>query len=231
MRIYQCKFIENQADSGSAIFVRENIFFVSGSRGGILINMTDVVAVGNTLSPDNSLEHASSTLTTGVFTFQNCRAFIHCEKFCNFTGNQPSVFYGHTSGIVLSGTAVFHSNTARYGGAIHLSDAFPFIYTKSNISFQNNFAYTSGGAIYGEYTNTNEQSGDYCPIEFVGNEEIFDIADISQLNVTISFQDNFAMSRSNLESISSNVFYVCSWYPDTITQINLGREVPVVNHT
>jgi len=53
-----------------------------------------------------------------------------------------------------------------------------FIYTGSHLSFQNNFATSSDGAIYGDYTNTNEQSEDYCPIQFVGNEEIADIADL-----------------------------------------------------
>ena len=231
VRIFQCNFIENQADSGSAIFAKVNQFLVSGSSGGIQINFTDVIAINNTLSPDGTLEHSSGTLITGVFSFQNCRTFIHCEHFCSFTGNQPSVIYGDNSGIVLSGTAVFHNNTARFGGAVHLSDSFMFVYTRSNFSFQNNFAYSSGGAIYGEFANTNEQSEDYCPIEFVGDQEIFDIAHINQLNVTITFQKNFAVSRSSLQSISSDVFYICSWYPDTITQIKLGRETPVVNGT
>jgi len=145
------------------------------------------------------------------------------------------VFYGRNSGIVLSGIAVFLNNTARFGGALHLSDSFIFVHTGSYLLFQNNFATSSGGAIYGDYTNTNEQSEDYCPIQFVGpisnNEKIFSLRDINQLNVTISFENNFAVSHTSLQSISSNVFYVCSWYPDTISQIKLGREAPVINGT
>ncbi|XP_065914932.1 uncharacterized protein [Dysidea avara] len=234
-RFLQCRFIENEGDAGSAIFAEDNKFIVTESGGGIQINLTDVMAINNMLSPAGTLQHATSRLTTGVFSLHSCRAFVNCDRLCNFTGNQPSVFYGRNSGIVISGTAMFLNNTARFGGAFHLLDSFIFVHTGSYLFFQNNFATSSGGAIRGDFTNTNEQSEDYCPIQFVGSisnaEKVFTLRGINQLNVNIVFESNFAVSRTSLQSISSNVFYVCSWYPDTVTQIKLGREAPVINGT
>jgi len=234
-RFFQCNFIENQGDAGSCIFVEDNRFIVTENGGGIQVNLTNVVVINNMLSPAGTLEHATSRLTTGVFSIHSSRVFVNCDHLCNFTGNQPSVFYGRDSGIVISGRAVFVNNKARFGGALHLSDSFIFVQTGSFLLFQNNFATSSGGAIKGDYTNTNEQSEDYCPIQFVGpiskGEKIFNLRDIDKLNVTIVFEDNFAVSNISLQSISSNVFYVCSWYPDTVSQIKLGREAPVINGT
>ena len=234
-RFLQCNFVENEGDAGSAIFVENNKFIVTESGGGIQVNMTDTVAMNNKLSPAGTLEHATSRLTTGVFSFHSARVFVDCDHHCSFTGNQPSVFYGRTSGIVISGNAAFLNNTARFGGAFHLSDAFIFVHTGSNLLFRNNFATFFGGAIFGDYTNTNEQSEDYCPIQFVGSisnaQKIFSLSSANKLNANLVFENNFAVSRTSIQSIMSNVFYVCSWYPDTITQIKLGREAPVINGT
>ena len=232
--IFQCRFVQNEGDAGSAIFAKDNQFLVSENGGRVKISLLDVVAINNTLSPGGTLEYATSRLTTGVFSFQNCRAFIYCNQLCNFTDNQPSALYGHNSGIIISGRAVFENNVARFGGAIHLADAFIFVHTGSHLLFHNNFATSTGGAIFADYTNTNERSEDHCPVQFIGPKSfkiIFSVRKIGRLNITIKFSTNHAAQHTLLQSVTANVFYVCSWYPDSIIQIKLGEETQVIDDT
>ena len=235
VRIEQCNFVENEADAGSAIYTQLSEFRVSLESevsGGIQFDIVDINAIDNKLSPGAILNYGTSRVVTGVFSFENCQAFFKCNQQCNFTGNQPSVIYGHNSGIIMSGRAVFKHNEAKYGGALRLLDTVVYVNIGSVLWFEHNFATTAGGAIDILFSNTNVQTEDICPIQFIGDSSaIFSLDDIRHLNVSIGFANNYAVTQTSLQSIFANVFYVCSWYPDTLTQINLGIHTPVAEDT
>ena len=235
IQVDQCNFTENEGDSGSAIYTQLFEFrasLESEISGGIRYDLIDVNAYNNKLSPGSTLDYNVDRVITGVFSFENCQAFYQCTRQCNFTGNQPSVIYGRNSGVIVSGNAVFKHNEATYGGAFQLHDTVVYVHTGSVLWFEHNFAFTTGGAIDIYFSNTNIQTQDICPIQFTGNASvIFDPNNLNQLNVNIGFSNNFAVTRASLQSIYANVFYACSWYPDTLTQINLGIQTPVFNGT
>ena len=237
IRIKESTFVGNEADIGSAIYARQNEFRVSlpsDVSGGVQLYLVNVNATDNTLTlPDSVINFSSGHRMRGVFTFERCRVSVDCNQQCSFTSNQPSVFYGRDSGIVISGNAIFEHNIAIYGGAFRLLDTVLYIYTGSELLFQHNFAVRAGGAIDVYFSNTNVQLEDICPIQFIGSgnnsQTIFSLEQIDQLDVNVSFFNNSAVTPSSLQSIFADVFYVCSWYPDTLTQIVLGRQAPVVN--
>ena len=120
---------------------------------------------------------------------------------------------------------------ARYGGGLHLFNSVVFIQQYSELFFDKNHATANGGAINIIYTATDLQFPNACPIQFIGysNATVFSLAEIGKLDLNITFVNNTARSLSRLESIYSDVFYLCAWYPNTLTQINLGITAPFIN--
>ena len=238
INIKQCNFTENKGDSGSAIFANDRSSSLSYSQilgGSLNIHLTNINADYNTVSDNTSIENpTSSNFITGVFHISNCLVILACDERCDLQHNQLSVFYGHRSGLTVNGHAVFMNNTAIYGGAMRLIDTVLYIHTNTRADFVDNFAIMNGGAIKVEFALTNIQSQDNCPIQFVGlplEDTIIDSTFeniTATMNISILFQRNFARRRYiDLESIFANVFYVCSWYPDTsvLTQIGPNSEV------
>ena len=238
INIEQCNFTANEGDSGSAIFANDRSSSLSYRQilgGSLNIHLTNINADYNIISDDTPIENAtrSSNFITGVFHISNCLVILACYERCDFQHNQPSVFYGHRSALTVNGHVVFLNNTAIYGGAMRLIDAVLYIHTNTRADFEDNFAVINGGAIKVEFALTNIQSQDNCPIQFVGlppRDTITDsnFANIATLNISVLFQRNYARRRYvDLESIFANVFYVCSWYPDTsvLTQIGPNSDV------
>ena len=228
-RIEQCMFTENEANVGSAVYAVDHRFDAVLSKG-LIINLVNVNAVNNTLLPRSTVRYASTDFITGVFHSETCNFKINCTTQCNFLNNQPSVFYGQSAYLTLSGKVMFINNTARYGGGMRLLDTIAFIYQNSEVYFGKNHATTSGGAIAVDFAIINVQAA--CPIQFVGSTDpIFSLENIDHIPVNITFAENTASSTLVLQSIYADVFYVCSWYPNTLTQINLGINAPIVNDT
>ena len=125
-------------------------------------------------------------------------------------------------------------NVADYGGALELINTVVYVSNRTKLFFGYNHAQTLGGAINMYYSVINVQSEDICPIQFIGintTQPIFNLSGLESLKVDIAFENNTAGDYNSSQSINANVFYVCSWYPDTIVQINLGINSPIVNDT
>ena len=229
-RIERCNFIANEANVGSAVYAVDHRFDATLSNG-LIINLVNVNAKNNILLSGSTVEHGSDDFITGVFHSETCHFKLGCNIGCNFSNNQPSVFYGHSAYLTISGKAIFINNTARYGGGLSLINTVAFIWQDSQLHFGKNRAITHGGAIYASFSNTNIPTQDICPIQFTGlsNATIFSLESINQINVNVSFEENTAISKSTVQSIYANVFYVCTWYPNTLTQINLGTSAPIIN--
>ena len=231
-RIEQCNFIANEANVGSAVYAVDHRFDATLSNG-LIIHLVNVNAKDNSLLPGSTVEHGSDDSITGVFHSETCYFKLDCNRGCNFSNNIPSVFYGHSTYLAISGKAIFFSNTARNGGGLNLINTVAFIRQNSELCFSKNHAVTHGGAIYTSFSNTNIPTQDICPIQFIGlsDDTIFSLDNIHQINVNVTFEDNTAISKSTVQSIYANVFYICTWYPNTLTQINLGKGAQVINGT
>ena len=232
-RIEQCNFIANEANVGSAVHAVDHRFDATLTNG-LIVNLVNVNAKSNILLPGTTIEFFSSSFISGVFHSETCHFIFNCTVKCEFLNNQPSVFYGQSAYLTISGKAMFVGNTARFGGGLHLLNTVVFIYQNSEIYFGKNHATRNGGAIDVFSSNANVQSQDICPIQFTGPESvepIFSLDKIDQLNLNVTFEENTAVSTTSLESIFSRVFYVCTWYPSTLTQIYLGLRAPLKNGT
>ena len=227
VKIEQCNFTGNAADSGSAIFAKDRSSSLSYRQevgGSLNIHLMNINAEYNVVSLNSNIENVTSDFITGIFHVSNCLVILACDLHCHFQHNQPSVFYGHKSALKINGYVLFINNTARYGGAMRLLDTVLYINTNAAVHFINNSAIENGGAIEIEFAVTNIQSQDNCPIQFVGlppksitDDNFRNIMTI--MNISVQFQDNYARRNTcDIESIFANVFYVCSWYPDTSVQ-------------
>ncbi|XP_065913461.1 uncharacterized protein [Dysidea avara] len=234
VRIEECNFTKNAANAGSAVYVSNSRIGDSSSLGGVTVHLVNVNAKKNTISSGSTLEYDTSDFITGVFHTQNSHFIVNCTHYCNFIGNWPSVFYGRSGFISVLGKALFIHNSGHYGGAFYLTDTVMYIYKYSQLLFAHNYATRYGGAIAVHFYATNTQSQDVCPIQFIGPSDIapiFSLDDLYLLNVNITFDNNTVGNSSSLQSIYANVFYVCYWYLDTLTQYNFDLNVPPVDGT
>ena len=226
IRIEECNFIENEANAGSAVYGIEQKFLPTLSHG-LIINLVNVNAESNTLLHGAKLKFISDTFITGVFHSENSHFKFDCNSQCNFSNNQPSVLYGRFALLTISGDVTFVNNTARYGGGLRLLNTVAFIHQNSNIHFLNNCALIYGGAINIYFYNTKDRSQDICPIQFIGSSnQISSLDKINQLKINVTFQNNTFGESSKLQSIYANVFYACTWYSNTLTQIYLTESMP-----
>ncbi|XP_065893656.1 uncharacterized protein [Dysidea avara] len=223
-----CNFIGNVADAGAAVYAIDNGFTSSGGLSVFLININ---AHHNAISPSSSLLHASSEYITGVFSAKISLFILNCSEHCSFTNNEPSVFYGHSSSIEVSGSVEFLYNVGNHGGAFDVINTIVYFYQGAHVYFGHNYAMVHGGALDIISFTINLVT---CPIQFLGpntTDPILTLDRIGDLNLNITFENNTAGSSGILQSIYANVFYVCFYYPYTITQLNFGLETPVVNGT
>ena len=180
----------------------------------------------NTLPPNGNIYDA-----TGVITLINCQMNVKCTEQCNFMHNQPSVIYSQNGAITVTGNLSFQYNTATNRGAMTLRNTILYIEAGSSLYFAHNYAIKRGGAINIYFFSTGVQAQDICPIQFVGAKLIRDYDSLSNLNVNITFEENYVADDTSLESLNSNVFYLCAWYPGTSVGILQDANVPVINST
>ena len=229
--IQECNFTENIASTGAVVTALDNNFRKSTTFttfSAIKVHMTDVNAMENDFFTDNDF-------INGVFLLFNVQANLRCTAMCKFWYNHQSVFYGRNSELTLIGNMSFEHNHATFGGALRLINTVVFFHTGAQVYFAHNSAQINGGAISAAFTNTNVQSQDVCPIQFVGlAEPVFSVnkTDLEKLNLCVSFENNtVGVNNGFLESISSNVFYLCSFYTQTSLQTNYGLHTSVENDT
>jgi len=251
VKIEHCYFSNNLADTGSALYAKDRatkLPYKPSLGGSLTIRLINCSAEGNGLPSGSSIQGATSNFITGVFYVFNCLVTLQCAEQCKFINNKPSVFYAYTSALTMSGNILFLNNKARFGGAIKLTDTVVYINVHSSIFFKGNNVTENGGAIEAEVPLTNIQSQDYCPFQFVGLSPDNPITDndiitgnfMSRTNINMTLDGNYAgviidndqndqieiaiTFNERIESIYSNVFYVCSWFPGTSVQTTIGPD-------
>ena len=249
IKIEHCFFRNNSADTGSALYAKDRstkLPYKPSLEGSLTIRLTNISAEDNGLPSGSSIQGATSNFITGVFYVFNCLVTLQCTEKCNFINNRPSVFYAYSSALTMSGNVLFFNNKARFGGAVKLTDTVAYINVNSSIHFKGNNVTENGGAIEVEVPLTNIQSQDYCPFQFIGlspdnpitDNEIITGDFMSRTNINVTLDGNYAgvvienqeqteiavTRNERIESIYSNVFYVCSWFPGTSVQTTIGPD-------
>ncbi|XP_065914879.1 uncharacterized protein [Dysidea avara] len=241
VRIENCLFYEITANRGSALYaIDTTISSLTFSGGSLHIIINNVTAMNNYLSPGTTLEVSQVNDVTGIFFFVNCQSSIICTEQCYFTNNQPSALYGYSLVMRIFGRATFKNNTARFGGAICLHSSVLYIKAGSHIYFSENKAVERGGAIYINMAGIDVKSQRVCPIQFITNQSqqhsmepkpIFQVSDLPNLTQYFSITFNNNTVNGELQSISSNLFYVCSWFTETLVLFPFDLQEPFVNNT
>ena len=256
VRIEHCSFANNSADTGSVLYAKDRSTkspYKPLLGGGLTIYLVDINVEDNGLPSGSSIQGATSNFITGVFYVFNCLVTLQCTDQCKFVNNKPSVFYAYSSALTMSGGISFLNNKARFGGAIRLIDTVMYVNINSSIYFKGNNVTENGGAIEAEVPLTNIQSQDYCPFQFVGlpldspitDDDIIAGNFKSKTNINVTFEENYAgvviddnfneqtnialLTNERNESIYSNVFYVCSWFPGTSVQTTIGPDTTKKN--
>ena len=235
VRIEKCIFSQNKANTGSGVVAVNHKFDNSSIVDDLTVHLVNVDADNNDILPDATLQHSSTTIITGVFSSDNAWFGFSCSTSCSFVNNRPSVYFGYFSSLTLSGNAVFCNNSARYGGALRLLSTVALIYENSELHFYQNHAVKFGGAIDIFFSANQVHIRDTCPIQFIGSDSAKPITHLNEtdrLNVNITFENNTIGASYSLQSIYADIFYECTWYPNSIVQItDLGIDSPVVNGT
>jgi len=228
--IKQCNFFSNEVSIGSAIYAKDTPFYSSSNvlaNGRLHVNLEDINVNSSIIPPGVNIYY-----TSGAIYFANCQVTLKCNELCKFMHNQVSVFYGQNGELSVIGNLSLRYNSAFLGGAIYLQNTVLYIEAGSTILISQNYAVKGGGGIYMRFPNTGFQAKDTCPIQFIGtNSLITDYDDLSTLNLTIIFEENYIGDNSSVESINANVFYLCTWYPGTSVGITMNLLVPVENNT
>ena len=107
---------------------------------------------------------------------------------CSFVGNFYSPIHATDSNIYFSGYNSFVNNTSIFGGALYLTkDSVAYLDPQTQIRFENNFAFTRGGAIY--ITDEDLSTDFNCPVQ------VFDptLTPISEVKTKMTFINNTAL--------------------------------------
>lgn len=154
-------------DVSSATLKLSNLVLENGnsSEGGAIKALSSNVTVTDCVFVEN---HAS---LNGGAIYVADETILSFEGTNDFSGNSAAVQGGAvgsvSSSIVVGGTATFEDNIAERGGAISVRADGQLVLTGTSL-FLNNTGTTSGGGIFGIYSNLNA-SGDGASSSFIGN--------------------------------------------------------------
>ena len=208
--IRETDFMGNVARFGAVFYSFR--FQSSNPSRAIYVYIEDVIGMNNTFFNEeistNSPEDAAAFL---VNQLNNVTVVGTQGKGCYFHGNDVSVFGASGTDIILRGVISFVENRGFTGGALSLLDSSVlFIYSGSTLNFIRNSAFTRGGAIYSNTLGTSVTQT--CAIQFLGETRIqLTPQDLTQLDVSIVFSNNSALSAGN--SIYGNPLYFCLFIP------------------
>ncbi len=189
--IEKCTFSYNKAFTTSAVYIVEKK--LNSLQPGLQIFISDTVFSDNEqISTYFSL---SSQTTTRLNTFGTSAIeiiFNGTNKFIRNRSGTPLSLV--SSNIKVSGTLIFANNSGDSGGGMSLSSSNIIILPNSTISFKDNEAYLSAGAIY---FHSLDPISDYNCFLFFDQynfycDEINPCVDPRTLNITVLFENNIA---------------------------------------
>ncbi|MDO4586846.1 MAG: hypothetical protein Q4C95_06045 [Planctomycetia bacterium] len=185
----------------------KNFNFTQGSSDGSTGGSIRKTKAG-TLALENITFRANNALYGGALA--NGPDSTVTITNCDFTGNSAQNGYGgaiHNSGTMTINNVSFNGNDASYGGAISNDGSLTLEYNTKSVTFTDNRATTSGGAIFNYYTTGTKSRSGVLTINtntsqdptatFIGNESRINGGAIT----------NFAQATINSSYFESNDFY------------------------
>ena len=185
-RIERCTFSDNVGASGMALYISQQESFYSITTSQIIFKDVNITS--------NSYITPIRNLTELYTNFQlNAIQLIQTEKVfftnCIFEGNEGSALSAFEVRIFMSGTNIFTGNSGINGGGISLQDSRLIFAPHTLVVFRDNFALQHGGAI-----SVIQRSGVIFPCFF----QINDLDFLSDPNITLYLQDNYAQEAGSL---------------------------------
>ena len=227
LHIKDCYFNDNTATNGGAVFIRNALptnfrAYISGchfeNNSGVFGNCIFIDSLFQGNSVMMTLEESSFTnnFVLANFSFDNSAegsfGAIYLDEVNTkisdtvFKNNSGSAINLISSIIILKGDVIFQSNKAFEGGALYFQPGSSFVASNnSNITFVNNRALLSGGAIQFSFNH-----GPQCLVYFDAFDPYCLLTKTcysDDMNVSISFINNSAVLGS---AIYGQVFR-CPW--------------------
>ena len=188
LTLNSCRFEANSGMTGAAVYIMERKGH--GTQEGLDVTVQDCTFVNNTIkrgTPSNS---------GAVFQVDAMNITIKNSSFLSNTGTAIS---GTRSLIILEGRVEFYNNSALTGGALNLATV-TLLLVKNNsfITFSDNSAIISGGAIYTDYRfglsyiNSHTECFLYWGSLNIFCTADFPCPDITNINISVVFVSNKA---------------------------------------
>ena len=173
----------NAFDAGTCLYA-ETMATISGNTQSLVVHLSDVTVDSNVHN------HVYSSYSPGaIMTFvNNAAVYITSSEQGKsaFTRNLGSVIETYNTDLYMSGNVSFEYNEAEKGATMKLLDgSHLFLDTNLSARFQNNTAYSYGGAIYG----LNERVADnFCTFQVLSNN----FTEVINQGPRLYFKDNIA---------------------------------------
>ena len=173
----------NAFDAGTCLYA-ETMATISGNTQSLVVHLSDVTVDGNVHN-----ELFSSYSPGAIMTFvNNAAVYITSSEQGKsaFTHNLGSVIETYNTDLYMSGNVSFEYNKAEKGAAMKLLDgSHLFLHTNLSAQFQNNTAYSYGGAIYG----LNDRVADnFCTFQVLSSN----FTEVINQGPRLHFKDNIA---------------------------------------
>ena len=216
-----CHFEGNIATAGPALYISEN------KHSGLQVGL--VVTIQNCTFVNNTVDQSSITAPSGVYAVVQAAIMNLTIRDSSFLGNRGTAVGGIASLVTLEGAVEFNNNKALAGGALNLiSSTTLLIKQNSAISFINNTATISGGAIYVDYSYGDGNMG-FAYDCFLQFESIYVVCtllypcpDLTAANISMMFYNNKATLGGMLYGSTLDV---CPWAAPLKQQLNLNASI------
>ena len=209
--ISNCNFSKNTATVGGAILIYQKKF--TGTRGGLLFEMSNIVVTENTIIFYDSRHVDSVRYNSAAVDLRYIQASL--SDTIKFLHNAGSALRISGSVVRMTGNVIFANNTGVHGGAIQLySYGIIVASTKSVIAFRNNTATVKGGAIYAHIRSDNIHSvDDVCFLHFKDINALTCLPRQTCPNITdLEIHIHFSGNKAPLGSIIfGSTLETCSW--------------------
>jgi hypothetical protein len=221
--IERCSFRENTGFAeGGAMVLREDK--ASGVQGGISISVSDCDFVKNVIK----MNHRVYGNLLSVVRLD--KVYVTFRGKMNFTLNSATPVHLHSSLLSISDNTYFVQNSASNGGGIAITSGSNLILNSNcSINFIDNVAFSQGGAIFFYPAVSYFGVSDFdCFLFFEDFDISCDItntcANITSLNITISFSNNEASSGS---IVYGATLKSCPWVRNTFTNEKIPMSTTV----
>ena len=181
-----CTFTENQGLRGAGIFVSKTKTINVRARALVTITNTTFSRNGYTPIPVRNLTGIAVDYRYSVLETVSTNLSMIDTKFINNEGSAMSLF---ASTALISGEILFDTNNGIRGGAMDLDNSYIYLRPNTNVTFINNFALQTGGAI-----NTVSREDIHLPCFYQVNDPDF----LIDPNVRLYFEDNYAQQAGSV---------------------------------